>query len=68
MTRFLFFSHATQVLWKRASTLEAEALLQEARDISERASLMQSEAMKIHDDIKTAQAICVVDIRWLCGF
>ena len=48
-----------QVLWKRASTLEAESLLHESRDICERAALMQAEAMKLHDDIKTAQV-------WTC--
>ncbi len=46
-----------QVLWKRASTLEAEALLQESRDICDRAALMQGEAMKILDDIQTAQVL-----------
>ncbi len=44
-----------QVLWKRASTLEAEALLQESRDMCQRAAAMQAEAMAILDDIKTAQ-------------
>ena len=53
------FEACKQVLWKRASTLEAEALLQESRDICERAAMMQAEAMKIHDDIKTAQ-VCVL--------
>ncbi len=46
-----------QVLWKRASTLEAEALLQESCDICDRAALMQAEAMKILDDIQTAQVL-----------
>ena len=56
------FDARIQVLWKRASTLEAEALLQESRDICERAALMQAEAMKIHDDIKTAQVRFLVEL------
>lgn len=49
------FQLCVQVLWKRASTLEAEALLQESRDLCDRAALMQTEAMKILDDIRTAK-------------
>ncbi len=37
--------------------MEAEALLQESRYICDRAALMQGEAMKILDDIRTAQVL-----------